>query len=337
MKSMTIGKKLFMSFGAALALTLGLAYSSLRSLGHLSAALDTALNQTARGTEIAGQMDTSAAYLRTGQRGVILYSILKEPGMVKKSQDLFTSHAARIDGLATGIEWWLRSEEARRAADTIRSSVNDWQPLYQEVVKMSSAGRFSEINPVVEKTIAIADRIQAACERIAQAQREDLAEAAKEGAATSASSRWIAWILVIASLGVGGLVLWLVRQISRGLRQVVGELSAGADQTSSAAGQVSSSSQSLAPGASEHAASLEETSASVEEINSMASRNSENSRAAANLVTRSQEKFVETNRSLEQMELAMDQIHTSSDKISKIFLPARRIQFRPQQNRRNLI
>ena len=102
-----------------------------------------------------------------------------------------------------------------------------------------------------------------------------------------------------------------MRQINRSLRQVVGELSAGAEQTSSAAAQVASSSQSLAQGASEQ-------SASAEEINSMAGKNSENSTAAANLVTRSQEKFVETNRSLEQMVVAMGEISSSSDKISKI-------------------
>jgi hypothetical protein len=107
-----IAKKPFMSFGVALALTLGLAYSSLRSLGHLSAALDTALNQTAQGAELAGQIDTSAAYLRTGQRGVILYSIPKKPAMVKKSQDLFTSHVRRIDRLSAAIKGLLWPDES---------------------------------------------------------------------------------------------------------------------------------------------------------------------------------------------------------------------------------
>jgi len=109
-----------------------------------------------------------------------------------------------------------------------------------------------------------------------------------------------------------------VQQISHSLRQTVTELSEGAGQTASAAAQVSAASQSLAQGSSEQAASLEETSASSEEINSMAQKNTENSRAAANLVVQSQQKFVETNRALEQMVVAMGEINTSSDKISKI-------------------
>jgi methyl-accepting chemotaxis protein len=112
--------------------------------------------------------------------------------------------------------------------------------------------------------------------------------------------------------------LFVVRQIGATLRRIASELAEGAEQTASAASQVSSSSQSLAQGSSEQAASLEETSASSEEISSMARKNSENSQSAAELVTRSKEKFNETNRSLEQMVTAMTDINSQSDKISKI-------------------
>jgi methyl-accepting chemotaxis protein len=50
----------------------------------------------------------------------------------------------------------------------------------------------------------------------------------------------------------------------------------------------------------------------------MAHKNSDNSKEAAGLVTGSQEKFIQTNRSLEQMVTAMQEINASSDKIAKI-------------------
>jgi methyl-accepting chemotaxis protein/methyl-accepting chemotaxis protein-1 (serine sensor receptor) len=102
------------------------------------------------------------------------------------------------------------------------------------------------------------------------------------------------------------------------LTRAVTELSEGAEQLASAASQVSSSSQSLAQGSSEQAASLEQTSASSEEINSMARSNTENSRSAADLVTQSRQKFVETNQSLNESVVAMEEINTQSAKISKI-------------------
>ncbi len=140
-------------------------------------------------------------------------------------------------------------------------------------------------------------------------------------AATEAGSRaqfWC-WSLLGFAVLAGSLLAFLITKSINGvLRRAIGELSEGAGQVASAAGQVASSSQSLAQGSSEQAASLEETSASSEEINSMARKNTDNSRTAADLVTQSQQKYVQTNQSLDQMVVAMADINTQSDKIAKI-------------------
>jgi methyl-accepting chemotaxis protein/methyl-accepting chemotaxis protein-1 (serine sensor receptor) len=85
-----------------------------------------------------------------------------------------------------------------------------------------------------------------------------------------------------------------------------------------AASEVSSSSQTLAQGASQQAAALEETSASSHEIHSMPRKNSDNSRAVADLGVGTQHHFLDTNQKLEQMVVAMQEITTQSEKISKI-------------------
>jgi methyl-accepting chemotaxis protein/methyl-accepting chemotaxis protein-1 (serine sensor receptor) len=136
--------------------------------------------------------------------------------------------------------------------------------------------------------------------------------------AEASSSRWAVIVCIGLSLLIGAIILFVVRLVNRSLRQTASELAEGAEQVASAASQVSSSSQSLAQGSSEQAATLEQTSASSEEINSMARKNSENSRGAADLVTQSQQKFVQTNQSLEQMVAAMGEINTQSGKIAKI-------------------
>ncbi len=114
------------------------------------------------------------------------------------------------------------------------------------------------------------------------------------------------------------LSVFAVRRINNTLVSSTAELFEGAAQVASAAAQVSSASQTLAQGSSEQAASLEETSASSEEINSMARRNGENSHRAAGLMVNAQQKFVESNQSLQLMVVAMDDINSQSDKISKI-------------------
>ena len=102
------------------------------------------------------------------------------------------------------------------------------------------------------------------------------------------------------------------------LSELALQIAEGADRVHAGAAQITTASQLLAEGTSQQAASLEETSASTEEINSMARRNSENSRSAATLVKQSDEKFTDTNHSLKDMVLAMGEITASSDKIAKI-------------------
>ncbi|MBI4903671.1 MAG: hypothetical protein HY820_08550 [Acidobacteria bacterium] len=102
------------------------------------------------------------------------------------------------------------------------------------------------------------------------------------------------------------------------MTQAIDELGEGASQVACAATQISASAQSLAQGASEQAASIEEISASGEEINSMTRTSSDNLRLAADLVTASQQKFVQTNHALDQSVIAMGEISTQSDKISDI-------------------
>lgn len=143
--------------------------------------------------------------------------------------------------------------------------------------------------------------------------------AAGEAVRASASAKWWTGGMLAAVLAVGfGFTAYLLGGLNRSLSQITLQIADSAGQVATAASEVAATSQSLAQGASEQAASLEETSASSEEINSMARKNAENSRAAVGLVSGNQQTFVETNRKLDQMVVAMDEINASSGKISKI-------------------
>ena len=320
MKSqMTIGKKLTLSFSALLALLLGLAYSFLSSVGALSADLDKAVHQTARKIELVGQIQTTVSNLRAGQRGLILFSMLKDAPKVEMARETFRSASTGIEQLIAEIRPLLVTDAGRQALDAIQAQMGMWMPLYREIEQACAAQRFDgAMTSTMDRTVVIAGQIQKAAEQLLEQQRAFNKAAAEDAAAISWRSRWVAFILIGLCLALGGAVMWVVRDTSSALRRLAGELSEGAEQVAGAASQVSSSSQSLAQGNSEQAASLEETSASCEEINSMARKNSENSRAVADLMTQSQQKFVEMNETLEQTVAAMGEINAQSGKISKI-------------------
>ncbi len=114
---------------------------------------------------------------------------------------------------------------------------------------------------------------------------------------------------------------WIAREFGKSIQAqgiVVEHLSTAAQQIASAASEVSTASRALAQGASEQAASIEQTSAATVEINAMSERNTECSKAAAELVGDANERFNATNQSLDRMVIAMEGIDTSSQKIARI-------------------
>ena len=160
---------------------------------------------------------------------------------------------------------------------------------------------------------------RAAIQALTQYNRDNGARYSADAHRAASEARWLIWALWVTSVVCGcGLLVLLVRNVSRALRRMARQLSEGASQVAAAAAQVSSASQSLAQGSSQQAASLEETSASTQEISSMANRNTEHSGASAALMAQSQEKFRETNRQLQEMVAAMDGIDASSTQISRI-------------------
>jgi len=319
MGSMTIGKKLFISFGAALALTLAVGCLALWNIGSLGRTLDNAIKMKALKRYLASDINTIMSDFTAEERGILARSFMKDKAAMElynqqfhESQTKFKKHTEEFLPL-------VETAEGRRGIQELQSDDEQISQTYEEFYRLAEAGQTDAAAALVkDKFLPVILKSKAAAEQLVQLQSEMMVEAGKAADSKVLQSRWITMLMIALSLLVGAGVVYLVQEINRSLRQTVTELSEGAGQTASAAAQVSSASQSLAQGSSEQAASLEETSASSEEINSMAQKNTENSSAAANLVVQSQHKFIETNRALDQMVVAMGEINTSSDKISKI-------------------
>ncbi|QOY89473.1 methyl-accepting chemotaxis protein [Paludibaculum fermentans] len=214
----------------------------------------------------------------------------------------------------------ITQEEDRAAWSQIGPVVESYLESWSQVQVISRTGKNAEAHDLYMR---IADpKFQQLHKTIAERTQWNQAygdRTASSAVAGAASERSITFTMGLLTVGLGVLAAFLiVRGITRQLKELIGRLAAGASQVASAASQVSSTSQTLAQGASEQAASLEETSATSEQISAMAIRNSENTRSAAGLALKSQEKFKLTNRSLDEMVKAIGEIGDSSGKISRI-------------------
>jgi methyl-accepting chemotaxis protein/methyl-accepting chemotaxis protein-1 (serine sensor receptor) len=319
MKNWTIGTKLMVSTGVLLVLIAVLGYSSLSSTSALSAQMDRTVNREAKNVENASQLEIDATELRVGQRGVIMFSMLKDPAKVGKSRELFDSNFASTEKLLKEMRPLVDTDKERQLLDAVQAELTAWLPLNRQMVQLCAEQRFDgQLTGLLDQTLAHADAIGKILEDLQASIGAEMAASVKEAEDVESRSRWIGFVLLGIGIVIGAVVIFIVRSISNQLRKLANELGEGAEQVSSAAGQVSSSSQSLAQGASEQAASLQETSASTEEITSMVRKNAENSRSAAGLVKGAAELVTTANHNLEQMVGSMQEINSSSGKISKI-------------------
>ena len=241
------------------------------------------------------------------------------PADLVKYSNQFRAAASQVNEMGAALQKSVTDPGARQATEEFVHAYVAMRVKYEAALQVftqaKGANAHDADNMVKGQDRAVTDLID---KIVASLVKRAGAAVASEKEAV-AQKIWLVSLTVLTAFGLIGVFAGLtIRKISGTLRHAVADLSETARQVASAASQVSVSSLSLAQGATEQAASLEETSASTEEINSIARKNSQNTRGAAELGTQSQQTFVRTNHSLDQMVLAMGDINTQSSKISKI-------------------
>jgi methyl-accepting chemotaxis protein len=319
MKSrMTIGKKVGMLSGALIACCMVVGVAALVSFAGVDRTVIKLTTDAVPGMGSMGVLG-NAIYRFRGDAWKHIAST--HAAQMAQTESEMGELKGRIEKEMAAYETTIHESDDRANFAELRDNLGRFYDAWQnDVLGLSRQSKNDEAYAAYLKSADPAfQKLSNTVTKIAKWNSDYGQTAGAEMASLVSSTRFLTYCLVGGALFLGTLLsVLMLRGVNHTLRLALSELSQGAAQVASAASQVASSSQSLAQGSSEQAASLEETSASTEEINSMASRNTENSRAAADLVTQSQDKFIETNHSLQEMVGAMGEIKTSSDKISKI-------------------
>ncbi|MBI4907881.1 MAG: MCP four helix bundle domain-containing protein [Acidobacteria bacterium] len=266
---------------------------------------------------LPGMKLSSFLYARfLGMKGAMLQRISSRGERAAEVDRELATVQGEFQRTLKDYEKTITQEVDRQLFQKIERVYEELQGSWSQTKTTSADGLESAYRTQVKP---VQDRFDAQVTEIVQwNETNGLAVARRVRDAASATWFWMWIILGIAVVSGSALTYFLVHGLNRDLNRTATALGAAAEQVASAAAQVSSSSQSLAKGSSEQAASLEETSSSSEEINSMAHKNAENSQSATELVRHSQERFTEANARLEQMVVAMTDINSESEKISKI-------------------
>jgi methyl-accepting chemotaxis protein/methyl-accepting chemotaxis protein-1 (serine sensor receptor) len=319
MSSFTVGKKLFLSVGALITFTFALGVVAILSITSVGDRLHNIVEKTVERQTLAHEIALDSAELRGGTRGILMRGYQKDASGIQRDGQQYASFANSLQGDIDKLDPMLVASDAKQALQEIRETSGIMQQANQEIVQACLAGDMTRGIALYTDTFKPAQlRLSGAASRILKAQTVNLAMDEDAAKASATSSRWMTALVLLLTCCVGMATIFVVRGINAMLRGSVAELAESAVQIASAAGQVSTSSQSLAQGSSEQAATIEETSSASVEISAMAQRNTENSRTTVDLITQSQTRFEQTNKSLTEMVDAMEGITGSSKKISKI-------------------
>jgi methyl-accepting chemotaxis protein/methyl-accepting chemotaxis protein-1 (serine sensor receptor) len=317
MKRVKITTTIWLLVGLTWAVGTGAACFLMHNSQTIAANYDSLFDREVRMQDSARQMQVKFKIQVQEWKDILLRGY--DPEALQKYAQAFREDERAVREMAEALKRDAPDPQIRALAEEFAQAHADMGNKYTPALEAFTQAK--GLNAAdVDKMVKGQDRAPTALvDKIVELLRQRTgAEVSSQKQALAAQFWTVSIVLLVA---FGGIAVWsfvAVRGLSGILRQTTYELRESAEQVASAAGQVASSSQALAQGSSEQAASLEETSASTEEINSMATRNSDNSRSAAGLVTQSQQKFTETNQALGQMVAAMDEINTESCKISKI-------------------
>lgn len=119
--------------------------------------------------------------------------------------------------------------------------------------------------------------------------------------------------IAIPTLLIGA--FWLGRSIAGPLKTNVDVLAQASERVKAASAQLTSGSLRLSEAANEQAASLEQTSASIEEIASMTTSNADNARKTTEQATAASESAEAGGKLITEMNVALREIKTSSDRV----------------------
>ena len=327
MSNWTIGKKLLTAFSIMLVLIMGLLTLYVLQTRSSNQQLDRVLHTFNLKLSIGGDIELATTEMQGAQRGLMLSYVAKDAASAPQYVEIYKNSSTKIDDLLRQLEPLATSATEREGLKTVRESRATWGPRFDELVAMCEAGKIDEAYKLRSQNKVISAAMHAAATALVKEQEKSLDQAELDSKAGVTWSNWTTIIGLVIALVVGVVVFMLVGQITGGLRRAMDEIAEGSSQIADGAQQISALSQSMAEGSSEQASSISETSAATEEISSMTERNADSSIKASSLMQDVASTVDEANRSLELMQLAMNEINDSSGKVSNIIKTIDQIAF----------
>lgn len=198
-------------------------------------------------------------------------------------------------------------ENIKEAAESYRTAIQEY--LQNRLI----------LDELAKKRIEAGNTVVSNAKNTAILGMEQTSQLSKEAADSLSTASTVMIIGLIIAILVGVIIAYfLIQSITNPIIEITKVISDASGQVVSASEQISSSSISLAEGASQQASSVEEVSATIEESTAINNQNAENAKEADTLAKVATESASKGNNKVKSLMKSMEDINTSSERISKI-------------------
>jgi methyl-accepting chemotaxis protein len=316
MKNWTIAKRLAFMLSLVTAGIILLGLASWLKTEQISGKVAEIVNQSTPELVLAGNIRFQVVQLRVTNLKHVMYSDPAQKDTLEKEAE---SQELQLAQWVQDYDKYATSPEQRALYSKIGPLLESYKNVTGKMREASRQNKSEEANKCLLSAGQVGNDFVKVVEDLRDISARRVDTNGRDVVRLISASKAAVLLFVILTVALSAVTGTLVtRSISKVLHRAAEDLSSGAEQTAAASGQVSSASQMLGEGASRQAASLEETSASLEEISSMTKRNAENAQTTKGLANLARAAADSGASDMQKMSLAMQDIKSSSDDISKI-------------------
>jgi methyl-accepting chemotaxis protein len=316
MKNWTIAKRLAFMLSLVTAGLILLGLVSWLKTEQISGKVGEIVNQSTPELALAGNIRFQVVLLRVTNLKHVMYADPAQKDTLEKDAE---SQEQQLTQWVQEYDKFATSPEQRALYSKIGPILESYKNQTAKMREASRQNKAEEANKLLLSAGQVGNDFVKVVEDLRDISSRRVDSNGRDVVRLISASKTAVLLFVILTVVLSGVTGTLTtRSISKVLHRAAEDLASGAEQTAAASGQVSSASQMLAEGASEQAASLEETSASLEEISSMTKRNAENAQTTKGLANHARLAADSGASDMQKMSVAMQDIKSSSDDISKI-------------------
>ncbi len=315
MNKWSLNTKIFLIVSIFIIACIAISYVGVTRMGSINDSLNNIVEVDGKRLESGLELRAKFLSLMIDEKNFILEETREGMDKVaEKSVKTDEELNKRIDEL-----YPLATEAGKKTLDEIKATKQEWWVNYRAIQKFSMAlDNKSAFHLSVTKGRQLRFKMEDLVTQIVERNKKRMAEAAGETDVQYANARNIMFLTIFLAILLGtAIAIYVMKNVSKSIDQVISHLTDNSNQVTSAAHQIAQSSEELSQAATEQSASLEETSASIEEMNSMVQKNADNAKKTSGIAENSKSNAGKGKEVVQEMIAAIHEINKSNEHIQE--------------------